>query len=61
VGALARIEWTFVGPLLLDLEAGPTFRPVLDRVAFSFPPNTTVYQVPFVGLDAEVGLGVHFL
>jgi hypothetical protein len=59
-GALARIEWTFLGPLVLDLEAGPTFRPFPDRVAFAFP-DRTVYQVPVVGLDAEVGLGVHFL
>ena len=59
VGALARVEWTFLGPLLLDLEAGPTFRPVYDR--FRFLPDTTVYQVPVVGFDAEAGLGVHFL
>jgi hypothetical protein len=59
VGTLARIEWTFVGPLLLDLEAGPTFRTVSGR--FTFYPDTTVYQVPIVGLDAEAGLGLHFL
>jgi hypothetical protein len=58
-GALARVEWTFLGMLLLDVEAGPTFRLNSDR--FYFFPNTTVYQVPTVGLDAEAGLGVHFL
>ena len=48
-----------LGALFLDLEAGPTFRPVLGR--FRFLPDTIVYQVPVVGLDAEAGLGFHFL
>jgi hypothetical protein len=58
-GALARIEWTILGALLLDVEAGPTARVNAERVYFL--PSTTVYQVPFVGFDAEGGLGVHFL
>ncbi len=58
-GTLGRVEWTFLGSLLLEVEAGPTFRLNADR--FIFQPNTTVYEVPFVGLDAEAGLGVHFL
>jgi hypothetical protein len=58
-GALARIEWTFLGSVLIDLEGGPSFRINSDR--FYFVPNTTVYQVPFVGLYAEAGVGAHFL
>ncbi len=57
-GALARFEWSFLGALVLDLEAGPTFR--LDSARFFFFPGT-VYAVPPVGLDAEAGIGVHFL
>jgi hypothetical protein len=58
-GALARAEWTFLGSLLLDVAAGPMFRLNSDR--FFFYRDTTVYQVPAVGLDTEAGLGVHFL
>ena len=58
-GILARFEWTFLGSLMLDLEAGPAFR--LDSARFYFFPGITVYAVAPVGLDAEAGIGVHFL
>jgi hypothetical protein len=28
---------------------------------FYFVPDTTIYPVPLLGLDASAGLGVHFL
>jgi hypothetical protein len=42
-GALARVEWTFLGSLLLDLEGGPLFRANADRFHF-VNPDTTVYR-----------------
>ena len=59
LGALARVEWSLLGPLFLDAEGGPTFRITADR--FYFLPGTTVYDVPVVGFSSEAGLGVHFL
>ena len=58
-GALARIECSFLGSLLVTVGAGPTVRLIARR--FTFQPDTTVYQVPLFGLEAEAGLGVHFL
>jgi hypothetical protein len=58
-GALARAEWTLFDPLFLNLEASASVRLTNDR--FVFLPNTTVYQVPLVGVGAGTGLGAHFL
>jgi hypothetical protein len=58
-GAFARGEWTFFEPLFLNVEAGANVRVTNDR--FYFLPDTTVYQVPLVGLSAAGGLGAHFL
>jgi hypothetical protein len=58
-GALARIEWSFLGSLVVAVGAGPTVR--LNEGRFIFLPGKTVYQVPLFGLEAEAGLGVHFL
>jgi hypothetical protein len=58
-GPVGHVEWTVLGPLFLDAQAGPIFRVTNDR--FYFQPNTTAYQVPIVALDAEAGVGVHFL
>jgi hypothetical protein len=58
-GALARSEWTFFEPLFLNVEAGGNVRATNDR--FYFLPDTTVYQVPWLGLSAAGGIGAHFL
>jgi hypothetical protein len=58
-GALARTEWTLLEPLFLNVEVGGNVRATNDR--FLFLPNTTAYQVPWVGLSAAGGLGAHFL
>jgi hypothetical protein len=58
-GPLMRVEWAFLPPLYLDADVAPMFRVTADR--FYFLPDNTVYEVPYAGLDASVGLGVHFL
>ena len=58
IGPLAQAQWVFLEPLSLEVAAGPTFRLVDER--FYFKPNTTAYQVALIGVDAEIGLGVHF-
>jgi hypothetical protein len=58
-GPLARMEWSFLGPVFLDAEATALFRATNDR--FYFIPDTTIYQVPIVGMGAAVGVGTHFL
>ena len=59
-GALARLEWSFLGPLLLDVGAGPAFHITAKQFVF-LPDHTQVYEVPVVGFVAEAGIGVHFL
>lgn len=58
-GPLARVEWAFVPPLYLDADVAPMFHVTADR--FYFLPDSTIYEVPYAGLDASVGIGVHFL
>jgi hypothetical protein len=57
-GPLARLEWSLLRVLELDVGVGPVFRTLTNR--YYFLPGATVYQVPVTGLDAEAGLGVHF-
>jgi hypothetical protein len=57
-GLVAHIEWTLIGPLFLDSEVGPLFHVTAHR--FFFRPDTTAYKVPFLGMDADLGLGVQF-
>jgi hypothetical protein len=59
VGPHARLEWSFLGALVLDLEVGPELRIPQDR--FYFLPGTTAYRVPLAGLSTEAGVGAHFL
>jgi hypothetical protein len=58
-GPLMRVEWAFLPPLYLDADVAPMFRVTADR--FYFLPDNTIYAVPYAGLDASVGIGVHFL
>jgi hypothetical protein len=58
-GPLVRLEWSFLGALLFSVGAGPDFH--ITAHEFTFLPATNAYQVPLVGLDAEAGLGAHFL
>jgi hypothetical protein len=58
-GPLARLEWSFLGPVFFDAEATALFRATNDR--FYFMPDTTIYQVPIVGLGAALGVGSNFL
>jgi hypothetical protein len=58
-GPLLRAEWAPVGTLFFDADIAPMFHVTDDR--FYFAPNATVYTVPVSGLEAAVGLGVHFL
>ena len=59
-GALARLEWSFFGPLVFDLEGGPSFHISADHFYFR-EDSTSGYYVPIVGLSAESGLALHFL
>jgi hypothetical protein len=58
-GPLMRVEWAFLPPMYLDADVAPMFRVTADR--FYFLPSSTIYEVPYAGLDASVGVGVHFL
>jgi hypothetical protein len=58
-GPLMRVEWAFLPPMYLDLDVAPMFRVTADR--FYFRPDSTIYEVPYAGLDASIGIGVHFL
>jgi hypothetical protein len=58
-GPLLRAEWAPVAPLFFDADIAAMLHITDDR--FYFAPNSTVYTVPFGGLDAAAGLGVHFL
>jgi hypothetical protein len=59
LGATARAQWFFLGPVFLDLDAGLRF-PLL-RTRYLFEPDTTIAQSPAVGWMASAGLGVRFL
>lgn len=62
VGLLARGEWSFYGPFVLDAAVGPSFRILPDKFDFgTAAPYTPGYDVPALGLFAEAGLGLHFL
>jgi len=58
-GPLMRVEWAVLPPIYLDADVAPMFRATADR--FYFRPDNTIYEVPYAGLDASVGIGVHFL
>ncbi|HEX8793710.1 MAG TPA: hypothetical protein VF765_22360 [Polyangiaceae bacterium] len=58
-GPLMRVEWAFLPPLYVDADVAPMFHVTADR--FFFLPNSTIYEVPYAGLEASVGIGVHFL
>jgi hypothetical protein len=59
LGPLARGEWELLSPLFVAAQAAVMVHVTADH--FYFIPNTTVYDVPVVGLEASVGVGVHFL
>jgi hypothetical protein len=59
LGPVARVQWSVVGPLFVDFEAG--LRAPLVRTRYFFEPNTTVYQPPPVAGVVAGGLGVRFL
>jgi hypothetical protein len=58
-GPLLRAEWSIVAPLFLEVDVAAMVRATANR--FSAAPSVTAYEVPYVGLDCEAGLGVHFL
>jgi hypothetical protein len=58
-GPLVRVEWTVFGPVFLDAEAALSFRVTQDRVYVL--PDSTVEQVPLLGVTGGAGAGVHFL
>jgi hypothetical protein len=55
-GALVRGQWKILPPLFLEAEVAPMIHITADR--FFFRPNQTVLHIPWVGLDASIGLGV---
>jgi hypothetical protein len=58
-GPLLRAEWTFAAPMFVEADFAAMFHVTADR--FYFLPDTTVYQVPLVGLGGSAGVGVTFL
>jgi hypothetical protein len=63
VGGAALLEWTVVGPLALQGEAGFSVLPPSGETFYFDPPpaSTTVYRVPpIVGLG-RLGLAIRFL
>jgi hypothetical protein len=58
-GPVARAEWAVLGALFVEAGVAPMVR--LTSYRFRLLPDDTIYQVPPVGLEAEAGLGVHFL
>jgi hypothetical protein len=61
-GPVGHIEWVFLGSLFLELAGGPTVRAFPTQFVFrQGPTSLTAFTVPMVGLDAEIGLAVHFL
>jgi hypothetical protein len=57
-GPLARGEWDVLAPLFLEADVAALVHITADR--FYFVPDTTVYEVPLVGIVASAGVGVHF-
>jgi len=58
-GPLVRAEWAVVAPLFLEVNVAAMVRATANR--FYVAPSATAYEVPYVGLEGEAGLGVHFL
>jgi hypothetical protein len=58
-GPLLRAEWALLRPLFLTADAASMVHVTDDR--FYFVQQTTVRAVPLLGLEASLGLGVHFL
>jgi hypothetical protein len=58
-GPVARAEWSFLRWAFIDAEVGILVRLLEDRFYFK-PDNTTVYQVPPIGVTGGAGVGVHF-
>lgn len=59
LGPAVRGEWDFLRPLFLEVDVAPLAR--LTTYRFWVLPNTTLYDVSTVGLEASAGLGAHFL
>jgi hypothetical protein len=63
-GGAGRLEWSFLGPVFLDAEAGLAVRILAKSFDFSSTTPAVViplYDVPVFALSAEGGLGAHFL
>jgi hypothetical protein len=58
-GPLLRGEWALLGPLFVEGDVAPMLR--LTPYQFVFLPEATIYSVPTLGLEADAGVGVHFL
>ncbi len=58
-GALARLEWTPLGALLVEGDVGATGRIVQDSFYFA-PDPASLTRVPAVGFEAALGLGALF-
>jgi hypothetical protein len=58
LGPVVRGEWLRVAPLFLTIDAAPMVRAQTDR--FYFRPQTTLYQVTWLGFEGGAGIGVHF-
>lgn len=58
-GPFLRGDWEVSPPLFVGARAGAMLRGTADH--FFFSPDTNIYQVPIVGLEASAGLGVNFL
>jgi hypothetical protein len=59
VGPLLRGEWALLGPLFLGVDAAAMVHVTDDR--FYFVQQTTVREVPLLGVESSAGLGAHFL
>jgi hypothetical protein len=58
-GAVARVEWTPVGALRLDLEGGAV-APFLSHSIVLSPPRMVVYTLPAVVPSIALGVGMTF-
>lgn len=58
-GPLVRGEWELLGPLFVEVDVASLLRLTTDR--FFILPDATIYRVPILGLEADGGVGVHFL
>jgi hypothetical protein len=59
LGAALRAEWSVLGPLFVEAEAGA--RAPFFRTTYFFEPDTTIYRPPAVGALAGAGVGARFL